>query len=142
MPFIISQGISSAETFQDPNSTQYKVLLCLWISRNSVLSESDTPTTDKKTLIDKNLYGLLMLYYDNIESVSAQHSIQGTMYEQSSDPSQENYFDPNLLDDFRTASDNSGIQFLTTNAAESTQQQWFSTAVHHDMVTSVTLTKT
>jgi hypothetical protein len=72
-----------------------------------------------------------MLYYENIESVGAQHSVKGTMYEQSSNPSQENYFDPNLLDDFRTASDNSGMQFLTTNAAESTQQQWLSTTVHH-----------
>jgi hypothetical protein len=72
-----------------------------------------------------------MLYYENIESVGAQHSVQGTMYEQSSNPSQENYFDPNLLDDFRTVSDNFGMQFLTTNAAESTQQQWFSTTTHH-----------
>jgi hypothetical protein len=54
MPFIISQGILSAEKFQDPNSTQYKALLCLWISQNSVLSESGT----------KDLFGLLMLYYE------------------------------------------------------------------------------
>jgi hypothetical protein len=111
MPFIISQGISSAETFQDPNSTQYKALL--WISQNSVLSESDTPSTDKKTLINKDLHGLLMLYHENIESDGAQHSFQGTMYEQSSNPSQGNYFEPNLLDDFRTASDNRNIMIST-----------------------------
>ncbi len=68
------------------------------MSQNSVLSESDTPSTDKKTLIDKDLYGLLTSYYENIESVSAQHPAQGTMYMQSSNPSQENYFDSNLLD--------------------------------------------
>jgi len=135
MPFIISQGISSAETFQDRNSTQYKALL--WVSQNSVLSESNPPSTGKKTLSDKDLYGLLMLYYANIESVGAQHSFQGTMYEQSSNPTQGSYFDPNLLDDFRTASDNSGMQFLTTDAAESTQQQWLSTAVHHCKWTGV-----
>jgi hypothetical protein len=132
MPFITSQGISTADVFQDPNSPQYKALL--WMSENSASSELNIPT-DRKARIDKNLYGLAMLYYANIEPGDAQQFLQGTTYQQSSKQSQKNFFDPNLLDDFRTASDNSG--FNSASNATDNAQQWLSSSVHHCKWTGV-----
>jgi hypothetical protein len=72
---ITSQDVSSPKVFEDSKSPQYKALL--WMA----LNELDGPTeltTEQSTELICNIYGLVVLYYSNIEPGDKTQFIHGT----------------------------------------------------------------
>jgi len=86
---ITEQDVSSPLVFEDPNSPQYRALL--WMAQNEL--DATDLSADETTELICNRYGLIVLYYANIEPGDEEQFIQGTS-PTSSQTQQNAYSDP------------------------------------------------
>jgi len=127
---VTSQGVSTPAVFEDSNSPQYKALV--WLSQHEADDKQDqdtsgiTPVKEADLLI--NRYGLLVLYYANIEPGDDQHFLHGTASASSGqqDSSAAEVYDPNLQDDFRDSVANQSEETAPVDNAN----QWLTSASH------------
>lgn len=115
---ITSQDISSPKAFEDSMSPQYKALV--WMSQNELLPTAELTATESTELLC-NRYGLVVLYYSNIEPGDEEQFIHGTGAASSSLQPMDVY-DPN----YRDAAENKTGQTEPVNFTV----QWLSTPFH------------